>query len=343
MASQFDPDAAAAPGTGIFGLPDDAKAAKVLLIPVPFDATTSYRRGTADGPSIIREASAQVDLFDRRFGRVYERGLHMIDEPRAIRTLSVSAGRAAAPVIRAGGVPEKGAKARTLGAKVAVVDRACERVNEWVYDQVARAIKQGKTPGVVGGEHSVPFGAIEAITDACGPVGILHVDAHMDLRQAFEGFTWSHASIMYNVLTRIDGVRRLVQVGIRDFGEREMQMADEMGDRVRVHYDDVMSEQMMRGTTWPELCARIVGELPDQVYVSFDIDGLDPSLCPHTGTPVPGGLSYRQAMLLIDTLRQNGKRVVGFDLVEVAPGPKGSPEWDANVGARVLYSLCGLG
>jgi len=338
----FDPDAAAAPGTGIFGLPECEDDARVVLIPVPYDATTSYRRGTAAGPAAILDGSMQVDLFDRRFGRVYERGICMLPESPKIRQLSRSAGLAAVPVIRAGGVPEGGPVPPKLRKAITAVNAAGEKVNEWVYSQTARLLKNGKVPGVIGGEHSVPFGAIEAVADEFDQIGVLHIDAHMDLRREFEGFRWSHASIMHNVLTRIDGVRKLVQVGIRDFGEREMQMADEMGDRVKVFYDDAMAERMMSGTTWPQLCKAIVKELPEIVYVSFDIDGLDPSLCPHTGTPVPGGLSFNQAVVLLDTLRQSGKRVVAFDLVEVAPGPKYAPEWDANVGARILYKLCGL-
>lgn len=338
----FDPDAAAGPGTGIFGLPHTRDNAKVVLVPVPFDATTSYRRGTIDGPRAILRASMQVDLFDRRFGRIYERGIHMLPEPAKIRALSKRAAKAADPVLAAGGI-DPGAKVKpALRKAVETVNAAGQAVGEWVYEQVATLLKQGKVPGVVGGEHSVPFGAIEAVADEFEDIGVLHVDAHMDLRREFEGFRWSHASIMHNVLTRIDGVRRLVQVGIRDFGEREMQVADEMGDRVKVHYDDALTERMMRGATWPELCGQIVADLPDCVYVSFDIDGLDPSLCPHTGTPVPGGLSFHQAVMLLDALRASGKRVVGFDLVEVAPGPGAGPEWDANVGARVLYKLCGL-
>jgi len=338
----FDADAAAAPGSGIFGLPFTEKDSKIVLVPVPFDATTSYRRGTARGPAAILDASMQVDLFDRRFGRVYERGICMLKEPARIRRLSREAGKAAEPVIAEGGAPEGGKVPKSMAKSIKKVNDACQAVNEWVYGEVARILKNGKVPGVVGGEHSVPFGAIEAVADEFEEIGVLHVDAHMDLRREFEGFRWSHASIMHNVLTRIEGVKKLVQVGIRDFGEREMQMADEAGDRVKVFYDDAIAERQMGGTPWPAIAEAIVRELPEMVYVSFDIDALDPSLCPHTGTPVPGGLSFNQAVMLLDCLRTSGKRVVGFDLVEVAPGPKGEPEWDANVGARVLYKLCGL-
>src|SRR5262249_43301195 len=159
---------------------------------------------------------------------------------------------------------------------------------------------------------------------------------------AFEGFTWSHASIMHNVLTRIPQVRRLVQVGIRDFGERELSFAEAQGDRVKVHFDDEIALWRADGGAFSQVCMAAIDALPERVYVSFDIDALDPSLCPHTGTPVPGGLAFNHAVFLLETLKKSGKQVVGFDLVEVAPGPEREPEWDANVGARVLYKMCGL-
>ncbi len=102
---------------------------------------------------------------------------------------------------------------------------------------------------------------------------------------------------------------------------------------------------MLNGHKYSDLCKRALEPLPSHVYVSFDIDGLDPSMCPHTGTPVPGGLSFAQACLLLEALKESGRTVVGFDLVEVTPGPRAGssePEWDANVGARVLYKLCGV-
>ncbi|GJQ30345.1 MAG: agmatinase [Phycisphaerae bacterium] len=338
----FDPDAAAQPGTGIFGLPFSRKESRIVLVPVPFDATTSYRPGTADGPRAIFDASAQVDLFDRRFGRIYERGIFMEKESAKIRALSREARRHAARVIDAGGLPARGKVPAALAKAVKAVNAAGVKVSQFTYAAAASILAEGKVPGLIGGEHSTPFGFIEAVADHHEEIGILHLDAHLDLRVAFEGFTWSHASIMHNVLTRVEGVRKLVSVGIRDFGEREMQFADEQGARVRVFYDADLTERRLNGGAWSTMCSEIIAELPERVYVSFDIDALDPSLCPHTGTPVPGGLSYPQAVMLLEALKASGKTVVGFDLVEVAPGRKGEPEWDANVGARLLYLLCGL-
>jgi len=332
----FDPDAAGAPGSGIFGLPTTREEAAIVLVPVPFDATTSYGHGAARGPEAILNASMQVDLYDRRFGRIYERGIYMELVEERIAALSEEARRFAAPLIAKGGA-EAGDH-----ASVARVDAAGDEVNRFTHERFKRVLGEGKTPGLVGGDHSTPFGAIRACAEhGDGELGILHLDAHMDLRRGYEGFRWSHASIMHNVLAHIPRVTRIVQVGIRDFGEGEMDLAIEQGRRVVTFYDDVWGQEMASGTPFLGLAKKAVAALPERVYISFDIDALDPSLCPHTGTPVPGGLSFNQAVLLLDLVRQSGKRVVGFDFVEAAPGPEGD-EWDANVGARVLYKLCGV-
>lgn len=334
----FDPDAAAAPGSGIFGLPFTRAESRIVLIPVPFDATTSYRPGTADGPNAILAASAQVDLYDRRFGRVYEQGICMLDEDAKIRRASERAAAFARPLVEQGGATDEDAEA------VARVNAAGEHVNEFVASQVESILREGKIPGTIGGEHSVPFGAIQACAEHAGNegIGILHVDAHMDFRDAFEGFAWSHASIMHNVISRIPGVKKLIQVGIRDFGEGELDFGRAHAGKVHTHFDDDWEQQQLDGAKFTELCARALQPLPKKVYVSFDIDGLLPSLCPHTGTPVPGGLSFNQATILLHELKKTGREIVGFDLVEVAPGAASEPEWDANVGARILYKLCGV-
>jgi agmatinase len=335
----FDPDAAAAPGTGIFGLPHTLAESRVVILPVPFDATTSYRRGTARGPESVRTASTQVDLFDRRFGKVYEQGLFMHEHPVEIAHLSDTAGEIAAPLIEGGGTTGNAKEDERI---LHQVNAACEQVNAFTYQRTLETLRAGKVPALLGGEHSVPFGAIRAVAEHHQQIGILHIDAHMDLREAFEGFTWSHASILHNVLTRIPQVTKVVQVGIRDMGERELAFAKSQGSRVEVRFDDVWAEQLGNGVKFSDLAASAIAALPDKVYVTFDIDALDPSLCLHTGTPVPGGLSFNQAALLLETLKRSGKQVVGFDLVEVAPGAEDGPEWDANVGARILYKLCGL-
>lgn len=350
MPSKFDPDAAALPDAGIFGLPDSRDDAHIVLFPVPFDATTSYGGGAASGPEAMLNASVQVDLYDFQFGRIYTQGIHMLESPKHIARLSKGARALAKPIIA-----KCGADAKDKAA-VAKIDKACEAVNTHAYHTAWSILAQGKVPGLLGGDHSTPLGAIRACAEYTARVqaadrkisprdrglGILHIDAHMDLRPAFEGFKYSHASIMYNVLSEIPEVSRLVQVGIRDFGEFELDFATAQGRRVVTNFDLDWSARQSEGESFSALAAKAVRELPQCVYISFDIDGLDPSLCPHTGTPVPGGLSFNEAAILLKTLYDAGKKVIGFDLVEVASGPNPKePEWDANVGARVLYKLCG--
>jgi len=335
----FDPSAAAAPGSGVFGLPVTRADSGVVLLPVPFDATTSYKPGTAAGPDAIFDASMQVDLFDGRFGRIYERGIWWEKKGNSLRAVSRAAAAAARPVIAAGGASPGNARHRTACAKV---NAACERVNALVEAHTSAVLADGKVPGLIGGEHSVPFGAIKAVAERYPGVGILHVDAHMDFREAFEGFAWSHASIMHNVISRVPGVGRMVQVGIRDFSEDELGFARSQGQRVVTFFDDAWTEDMLRGRPFADLAAAAIEALPRVVYISFDIDALDPSLCPNTGTPVPGGLSFGQAVMLLDLLKRSGRSVVGFDLVEVAPGPKAGPEIDSIAGARLVYKLCGI-
>ena len=331
MAS-FDPDNAAPADSGIFGLPNTPADAKVVLIPVPFEATTSYGGGTADGPRAVLKASRQVDLFDLDTGRPYEVGIAMLDESPEIRQWNNEAKRMAAPIIAGGG---EGDHADGLRA----VNERCERMNGWVYETTKRLLAEGKRVGLLGGDHSTPFGCIKAHAEMYPEMGILHLDAHADLRDAYEGFTWSHASIMFNVVMKVPEVKKLVQVGIRDFCEAEFEMIEASNGKIETFFDANLARSKLGGMAWREMVDNLVSVLPHNVYLSFDIDGLDPTLCPHTGTPVPGGLSFHEVTGLLEGIARAGKKIVGFDLNEVAPGPEG--EWDGNVAARLLYKMIG--
>jgi agmatinase len=206
-----------------------------------------------------------------------------------------------------------------------------------VEARTAYWLDQGKLVGLVGGDHSTPLGFFRAQAARHPEFGLLHIDSHMDLRKAYEGFTFSHASIMRNALA-IPQITTIVQVGIRDFCEEENEVVLKEKDRVRVHAHAELRREQFNGTGWTRQCDRILSALPEKVHVSFDVDGLDPSLCPHTGTPVPGGFSFEEASWLLARIHESGRRVIGFDLVEVAPGR--GDEWDANVGARMLWQLC---
>jgi agmatinase len=333
--TDFDPNAAAAPDSGIFGLPFRPEGAELVLVPVPWEATTSYGGGTAGGPAAILSASHQVDLFDLELGRMYEHGIAMLPEPSLITRINRKARAKAKRIIEAGGVI---GDSEALVRALFKVNEWSEQVNTWVRETTEHWLAQGKIVGVVGGDHSVPFGAIQAYAQKVGSFGILHLDAHSDTRRAYEGFEWSHASIMENVLRKIPQVEKIVQVGIRDMCEEEMDRIRAEGSRVALYSDDRLNEARFAGQSWNDIVRAIVDELPSRVYLSFDIDGLNPALCPHTGTPVPGGLSFPEAVSLVRRVVRSGRRIVGFDLNEVAPGPE--DEWDANVGARLLYKMC---
>lgn len=335
--SKFDPNAAAQADSGIFGLPNSLADSKVVIIPVPFEATTSYGGGTAGGPAAILEASKQVDLYDYGTGRPYEAGIFMLPESSEIRSFNRKAKKLAATIIERGGDVRGSPRLRLNLDKV---NDFGARVNKYVYTTARDLIEQGKIVGVVGGDHSVPFGTIQAHAEAYPGLGILHLDAHFDLRDAYEGFIWSHASIMYNVVKRIPGVKKLVQVGIRDFSEGELEVVRASRGRIIAHYDEELTKSKFAGVNWSKIVARIIKDLPQNVHLSFDIDGLDPTLCPGTGTPVPGGLSFQETVAMVAAVAASGRRIVGFDLNEVAPSANGT-QWDANVGARLLYKMIG--
>lgn len=334
--TSFDPNAASSTDSGIFGLPHSFDQAALVYLPVPWEATTSYGGGTANGPAAILAASRQVDLFDGDVMRPYEPGLHLLPESAEVRKRGRAARRLAQPIIARGG--DIGTN-RALRRSLADVNAASEWLNAHVADETRRLMDAGKIVGLLGGDHSTPLGAIRAAAERHPRLGVLQIDAHADFRRAFEGFKYSHASIMFNVLEEIPEVSRLVQVGIRDFCEEEFDFAQAQGKRATVFWDADLQERRHAGEPWKKTVARIVSTLPKEVWISFDIDGLDPRFCPHTGTPVPGGLDFAEANALIGAVARSGRKIVGFDLNEVSPDPTGRSEWDANVGARMLYKM----
>jgi agmatinase len=336
--SSFDPDAPAS-GEGIYGLPHTEEDAATILIPVPWEATTCYGDGAAGGPEAILRGSRQIDLLEREAGRPYEKGIALLPISPEVRQWSEEAKGLARSVIAGweASRPDRDA----LAALARGVDEISERVNGWVYARAEEWLGRGRFVGLIGGDHSSPFGLIRALAERRPGLGVLQLDAHSDLREAYHGFRWSHASIGWNVLHQIPGVSRMVQVGIREYAPCEEKLIRESGDRLSVFYDPDLRRRTQEGEPWAALVREMIDLLPEEVYLSFDIDGLDPSLCPHTGTPVPGGLSFDEAIGLLRGVRASGRRIVGLDLCEVAPDPEGRSEWDGNVGARLLYKMIG--
>lgn len=338
---KFDPTTTISAEFGIFGIPMTEEESRVILIPVPWEVTTSYGEGASRGPQIIRSASEQIDLFDIEVGKAYEAGYHMRELSQELCNKNDRFKALAQELIEMRtNLSEDETRMDQIASEV---NRACEEMSQWVYEQCSNVLKRGKLLGLVGGDHSTPLGAIRAVSDELkGEFGVLHIDAHADLRKAYQGFTQSHASIMYNVMTDAKKPQKLVQVGIRDFCEEEFDFSNSRGD-IKTFYDIELKRRLLEGDTWAKICQDIIKELPQQVYISFDIDGLDPAFCPHTGTPVPGGLSVDQVFYLFREIHMSGRKIVAFDLNEVSTGglDEAEVEWDGNVGARILYKMCG--
>jgi agmatinase len=335
----FDPNSPGDPNGTIFGLPFTCEEAEVVVLPIPWDVTVSYTDGTSNGPQAVYDASFQVDLFEPAIPDAWKLGLAMDDISDEVKSraelLRVQA-KTYIDAITNGVDPAKDASISRIRE---TVNEGSAWLNDWVKERSLHWMKQGKLVALLGGDHSTPLGNMQAVAQIHGSFGILQIDAHADLRKAYEGFTYSHASIMYNALAQIPQVSKLVQIGVRDFCQEEAAYIVDNKERVATLFDRDIRHQQYNGKTWAEQVAETILQLPDQVYISFDIDGLDPKLCPHTGTPVAGGLEFEQAAFLIQHVAQSGKKIVGMDLNEVAPG---EDEWDANVGARMLYRMCNL-
>lgn len=338
----FDPNDRAAGDSGIFGLPYSVTESKLVLLPVPWEATTSYGGGTANGPQAIFAASKQIDLFDLELGNFFEAGIAMVDENADLKKWNEIAKEAAQKIITQDHLSPDESRVLTE-----IVNSHSEKVNDYVYQETKKYLCAGKQFGLIGGDHSSPFGAIKAFLEQYPDMSILHIDAHADLRKAYEGFEDSHASIMQNVMSKTP-LKKLVQVGIRDFCEDELNFIKENPSRIVTFFDAHLQDQKLNGKYFSMICDEIIQHLSQDVYVSLDIDGLDPRFCPHTGTPVPGGLDYNEAIYLLKKIVRSGRRIIGFDLCEVSLGEKSendefdtAGEWDANVGARLLYKLCG--
>ncbi|MBE3639988.1 agmatinase [Mangrovicoccus algicola] len=266
---------------------DDATA-RFRVIPVPLERTVSYGSGTAGGPAAILEASVELERLWRGA------------EP-------CSAGIATEePVACDGPLPEVMAR---------------------IEARTRRAVAAGAVPVVLGGEHSLSYGAVRGVAAATGEaLGIVQIDAHADLRHAYQGERHSHASVM-RLLAEEDGLR-LAQYGVRALCAEEAEARKRLGV---VHSD---GEALARGED-PVLPR----DFPRKIYVSFDVDGLDPSVMPDTGTPVPGGLGFWQAIHLLERVCA-GRQIVGIDVVELAP-QDGSRVSDFTA-AQICYALMGL-
>ena len=271
-------------------LPDtDPGSCFFHVLPVPLEATVSYAGGTAKGPEAILEASDQLELWDGE-------------------SVPAEAGICTHPAVD------------------------CAGPSETVLQRVAAAVDtildHGGLPVLLGGEHTVTYGALSALRRRFGAFGVVQFDAHADLRDSYEGSPWSHASVMRRAVKDLG--LPLVQFGVRAMCLEEVEARRTHG--VTFHDAADLARRGIPDRLLPP-------DFPQRVYVTFDVDGLDPSIMPATGTPVPGGLGWYQALDLAQRAIA-GRDVLGFDVVELAPVP-GLHAADFAA-ARLVYALMGL-
>lgn len=336
---QFNPNNPGAPENNLFGLPFTNEESEILVLPLPWEVTVSYGSGTAHGPGAIFDASFQVDLFDEENPSFWKKGIGMLDAPAKWLELNKILRQNAEVYIQWLINGSKEEDSFEMNKILDEVNAACTLFHQEVYHEAKAVLEQGKILVGLGGDHSTPFGIIKAYSEKYPNLGILHLDAHCDLRKAYEGFEWSHASIFYNVISKIPSISKLVQVGIRDYCQEENDFINSNKNKISIFTDKALKKQQFVGKNISEIQKTIVENLPENVYLSFDIDALDVRYCPNTGTPVPGGLEYLEALNLIEEVKKSGRKIVGFDINEVSPG---DDEWDANVGARLLYKIASI-
>lgn len=335
----FDPNSVGNPNNNIFGLPFSEDDARLVILPVPWEVTVSYNGGTARAPDHIFKASLQVDLYDPDVKDAWKEGYFMREPNQKILTRSDYLRKEAELYISYISTGERVEDNKFMVKTLKEINSGSAFLNDWVQQQTAELLKRNKLVALLGGDHSTPLGFMKAVGEHFGSFGILQIDAHCDLRKAYEGFNYSHASIMYNALEEIPAVSKLVQIGIRDYCEEEVDYIRNSNGKVYTLFDKEIKERMFEGTTWKMIADEVVEQLPENIYLSFDIDGLIPSLCPHTGTPVYGGFEPEQVFYLLRKVISSGRKILAFDLNEVGVSHN---EWDENVGARVLYRLCNL-
>lgn len=335
----FNPNDLGRKDSNIFGLPFTVDDARVVIVPVPWEVTVSYGSGTANGPEAIFDASMQVDLFDPFLPDAWKLGIAMDSVPKKLKSESNKFRKQAEQYINllsSGKNPEKNETMKEIRKNV---NAACVKMIEHVRSQTAKHLNNGKMVGLIGGDHSTPLGFIKALAEKHHEFGILQIDAHADLRDAYEGFTYSHASIMFNVLKEVRAVKKLVQAGIRDYCEDEVNIITGSNGKIITYFDKQIKHSLYNGKSVRALHTEIINHLPPKVYISFDIDGFDPKLCPNTGTPVPGGFEFEEAAHLLQIIVESGRTIIGFDINEVSPR---TDEWDANVGSRLLYRMINM-
>jgi len=321
----------------LFGLSKPAEESEIVIVPVPWNANASEPTNTHEALDSLVDVSELIDLYHPKFPDMWRYGISTTPSLEGIVARNNEASVLAKELISLDGQDGDEAVSKREDLKQRL-NQQNEKTFHQVYQVCQEWIEKGKLVGLIGGDHSVSLGYISMVADHCENFGVLQIDAHCDLRSSYLDNDFSHASIMHHV-AGFSSVTRLVQVGVRDYSESELKAIKSAKGKIKTFFDDDIKNQLFQGKSWQSICKKIVHALPDKVYISFDVDGLTSDLCPHTGTPVPGGLSYEQVSYLFHMIHQSKKQIIGFDLVEI--GRDKERQWDEKVASRILYLLCG--
>ena len=337
--SNFDVNAVANRNNNIFGLPFTEEEAKVILVPVPWEVTVSCSAGTARAIEHIYKTSTQIDLFDSNMPQGWKKGFFMREIDKKLLMKSDYLRKEAELYIDFIAHGQDINNNKFMLKSLKEINEGSIMMNNWVYEQTKELLSRDKLVGLIGGDHSISLGYFKALAEKYESFGVLQIDAHCDLRKAYEKFNYSHASVMYNALNEVPQIERLIQAGVRDYCEAEWNYICNSNYKVITYFDQQIKERAFDGENWKVIVDEIISQLPQHVYFSFDIDGLDPKLCPHTGMPVPGGFQSDEILYLLKKIVESGKKLIGFDLVEVGVG---ETNYDAVVAAKLLWKICNL-
>src|SRR4051794_7393355 len=245
--SLFDPNSVGNPNNNIFGLPFLEEDARLVILPVPWEVTVSFSAGTARAPIQIFKASLQVDLFDVELKDAWKQGVFMRPVDRKIMMKSDYLRKEAELYINYIAEGEIVSDNKFMTKTLKEVNAGSIYMNEWVFQQTKELLDAGKLVALLGGDHSTPLGFFKAIGEKHGEFGILQIDAHCDLRKDYENFEYSHASIMYNALEEIPELKKLVQIGVRDFCEEEWDYIQKSDERVITYFDKDLKSRHYEG------------------------------------------------------------------------------------------------
>ena len=330
-------DEAVGDGGYYFGEKGGPADAEIVIVSAPWSVTADFGRGATYTPDAVIDASLESNLYDVVTGLSAEGCVATAEIDYNIQECSELLGREAERIAKRTNDAEPASIGEYRARKIAHINEGFSEMHASIYKQVRHWVSKGKRIALVGGDHSVAFGAVKAIAEHYSEVGVLFIDAHADFAREGEIYKYSHRSIARNIVEEIRDVAHLVEVGVRDISraETEALLANE---KVELFLAERLAAKRFEGSSWGDLCREVVAKLPQKVYVSFDIDALKIEFCNNTNAPVPGGMTFDEVLYLVNTVVESGREIVGFDISEVVSSLDN--KMDAIVGAKVLAKMC---